>query len=124
MRLSDSDTTDSGACPAQCVRWVKKENQIKSNWYWIILNNFPNQTHSTVIVNAIEMQSKQSKGKLPIANNINQFRNGATLSAQRQLVTKWEYVISGPAKKQCDLFLIKTRWRRDRDVAAADADEV
>lgn len=54
----------------------------------MILNNFPKQTHSTVIVNAIEMQSKQSKGKLPIANNINQFRNGATLSAQRQLVTK------------------------------------
>lgn len=46
------------------------------------------QTNSTVIVNAIEMQSKQNKGKLPIANNINQFRARATLSAQRQLVTK------------------------------------
>lgn len=46
------------------------------------------QTNSNVIVNAIEMQSKQNKGKLPIANYINQFRARATLSAQRQLVTK------------------------------------
>lgn len=61
----------------------RKPNQIDLNGSQQL-----SQTNSNVIVNAIEMHSKQNKGKLPIANKINQFRAGATLSAQRQLVTK------------------------------------
>lgn len=125
MELPDCDMTDSRAC-RQCVRWVKQSTEKKERKpNQIDLNGSQqlSQTNSNVIVNAIETQSKQNKGKLPIANNINQFRARATLSAQRQLVTKWEYVISGPAEKQCDFFLIETRWWRDRDVAA-DADGV
>lgn len=49
---------------------VQKKKERKPNQIDLNGSQQLSQTNSTVIVNAIEMQSKQNKGKLPIANII------------------------------------------------------